>query len=268
MKTTKLALALTTTLLAAGNASAAVFQDFTVDPINNNKPNFVADKITGNYDEYATFSGNTFTLSLKWEAGQFVKNDGSTAINAATSGLGAVYGLYSLYTASGTFSTAGGVTTFNFLTGHVDMYLDTALDTLFNDPADGTGNTPYTRALGTELDDILIATGGDTFVKGQGKLDTTKPGCATAGSIDCGSFGVQNSFALVQPAGGKFFVLPNPFYNVQFESGQLNSFEVSGTQHINGSMDVVFNKVPEPGVLALMGLGMLGLGFNSRKQSM
>jgi hypothetical protein len=265
MKTTKLALALTTALLAAGNASAVSFNDFTVDPAGADslKKTFVADKITGNYDEYATFSGNTFNLSLKWEAGQFVANDGTKALNAKTTGLGADYGLYALYQASGTFLTVAGVTTFTFLTGHVDMYLDKALDTAFNDPANGL--LPFTTSANG--DDVKIAHGGETFVNGQGKLDPTLPTCV-GGGINCGSFGVSNSFALVQPDGGKFFVLPNPFYNIQFESGQLNNFLVSGTQHINGSMDVVFNRVPEPGILALMGLGMLGLGFNNRKQSM
>ena len=52
------------------------------------------------------------------------------------------------------------------------------------------------------------------------------------------------------------------------DSGQLNNFEVSGTQTINGSFDVVFkNNVPEPSSIALMGLGFIGLGFAGRKKA-
>lgn len=271
MKTTKLALALTTTLLAAGNASAASFNDFTVAESSVEGfaiPNYVADKITGNYVEVATFGAGTFDLSLKWNAGQFVANDGSTPI--VTSALNtpafispAGYGLYGLYEASGTFTSAGGVTVFTFLTGNVDLYIDKNLDTTFTQPAAGT----IAWATANDADDYKIATGGDTSVSGQGTLDTTLPTCV-GGGINCGSFGVSHNFKLVAGVGDKYFVLPKPFYNVAFESGQLNNFDVSGTQVINGSFDLVFNKVPEPGILALMGLGMLGLGFNNRKQSM
>ena len=64
----------------SGTAAAATFNPFTVDPVNGSQANFVADKITGNYTETATFNQDgTFNVSLVWTAGQFVGNGGNTA---------------------------------------------------------------------------------------------------------------------------------------------------------------------------------------------
>jgi len=68
---------------------------------------------------------------------------------------------------------------------------------------------------------------------------------------------------MLTDAGKSFFILPNPFYSLSFQSGHLNNFTPAGTQTINGSLDVVFSgeptDVPEPASVALLGLGMLGL---------
>lgn len=255
--------------LSATNAMAAAFPDFTVvedayAPVSNT---FVADKITGNYVEVATFTptgplSGTFDVSIKWEAGQFVADDGVNPVPSQLGGLpGSGYNMYATFLASGTFVTSLlGVTEFTFDPGgSLGLWIDDDQDTTFIQPPDGstiwgTANT---------ADDVQIADG--SVASGFGTLDPTLSTCNPG--INCGSFGTTNNFNLF-PVGAGFFTEPDPFFNVQFDSGQLNEFTVGGTQVINGSFDVTFanQNVPEPSSIVLLGIGLMGVGAASRKK--
>jgi hypothetical protein len=148
--------------VASAGASAVVFNDFEVT--ETSVPGavaavFTADKITGNYVEVITFSPDsvgapfgTFDFSIKWNAGQFVADDGvnpvATQLGQTGSSIAQQYGLYAFLQGTGTYSTSGLITqSFFDPGGSLSVWIDPGQDTTFYQPA--TGVIAWTAYAGT-----------------------------------------------------------------------------------------------------------------------
>lgn len=179
------------------------------------------DKITGHsVQRFSSIgelvgTGGTFSSSLVWQAE------------------GVYYGLYGLYEANGTYSQTGASTLFHFIDGHsFVIYLDTNLDTIFDQPINGSTEWNTFKSS----DDRLIASGQALY-------------CST----NCGDFivstsGTSTSFTLASPA------------------GDLLTFVPSGSQVTSSSFDVSFvNALPEPSSFFLVGLGLVYLATSRCK---
>lgn len=275
MKKTVLAVALTAAMgFGSTSVMALVLNPFTVDEgsvpgtgaigsLHTNAGGF-----TGNYTEVATFDGaGNFATSIRWTANGIYDVNNVSFSSFVNSAGAEGYKMYGLFMAVGTYLTdLSGKTTFTFSPGgSLSLFIDPDNNSIVNgggivlNPTNGS--TPWT-VHGTTSDDYEIASG--VTVGGEGTLD---PNLTTCGgfSNNCGSFGVNTTFNLTNPNGPLYFTAPSPFYSLSFNSGQLKDFSVAGTQVISGSLDVNFaNRVPEPGTIALLGFGLLGMSMARR----
>ena len=186
-------------------------------------------------------------------------NNGVTQLTQLN-GFGASgYKLYGLFNFNGTIGTdgSGGILYFPTSPASISLYLDPNVNTTLTLP--GSGNGSVTR--GNIGDDVLLGT-ATNLSAAQGHIF---PGLAN------GDFEGIFSDWMLTPAGSAYFVAPNPFHMVIDFNGNLT--QVTGasagpfTGTINGSGNAFFNgKVPAPGVVILLGMGLAALGFSRRKQ--
>lgn len=257
-------------LLTATMASTAeALPQFTFAPgaVGLNGGTFTADNI--NISDFSTVvitpdgkGGATFTDTGVLPVLSFQL--GNSVVPAA--GLNSTYGLYFGFDGTGVQDTP----TFN---SETDGTFTTLNFTLFGynvvgNPADvefAPVNAPPTNSANL----VALATGS---LIGGGVGATTVP---TPG----GPVAVPNANTLLTfsptAAGSSFFVDPNPFYQAVFAAFTNNPSQITTTANgfviTQGGGSANFletpTQTPEPASMALMGVGLLGLGFLRRRMA-
>jgi hypothetical protein len=248
--------------LAAPYASA--IPSFSVNPNSNGLSvagqTFQADTMSGSSSARLVYNGGTSYTGTGYIQYNAFVSTGSGNVPTTISRIGFDYGLYATFvqtfTCSGLLSpgVTCGVTSIA-----LDLWADAGNDNSYSNSTLAAAPSVTTNGTQVKLGTV------SSVVAGQAGLN------ALGGAFQ----NINSNFALTA-AGALFFTSPTPFYSLAFSSFNNTTQGIAcntgptcaGTTIVainseSGNTD--FNRaVPEPGPLALIGIGMIGLIMSRR----
>lgn len=220
---------------------------------------FQADLFNGSYNELAVVFDDSGTLRFN----AFIVADWNSLLleNAAVEplGLNVDYDLYATVETTGIIS---GPNTFIAESATMRFFVDDDNDTNLGPDSLSQAGNAVTWNGGATGDDRELARSNELIF---GSGTTSEAGGQDGFAILFGAL------QLIDPEGLDFFTAPRPFYVQVFSDGDINDGNTEvvspGVLALAGDVSANMRVVPEPSVIALLGLGILGVALSRRKSS-